>query len=50
MSNDIDYILAKQMMEERIRDAEKARRYAHVGSANRVSLFLKSLLSLFTRF
>ena len=50
MSDYIDHILAKQIMEERIREAEKARRYTRVGSANGVSLFFKSLLSLFARF
>lgn len=45
-----NYMLAKQINEERLREAEKARRFSHFKQTNGLSSILKSLLSLLARF
>jgi hypothetical protein len=49
MFDTIDYHTARMINNERLRVAEKARKYRHAKKANGLSLFLKSLSSLVVR-
>jgi len=44
------YVLVKHIQQERIREAEKLRRFSGVGRGKRPSVVRKGLLSLIARF
>lgn len=43
-------MIAKSEYEERVRAAERAHRYAHLGRPNRLSMVLKNLVAFVARF